>query len=121
MERRFAALRVIGTISKIVAWIALILGALASLLILVLGLTTTQPLGLVDLEVAPALVGVAGFVVTLTLAIIIFLLFYGAGEFLYMFLSIEESSRRTAYLMQQQYLAQPTAYAPSPATNEYVE
>ncbi|MEJ2296203.1 MAG: hypothetical protein P8Y23_15745 [Candidatus Lokiarchaeota archaeon] len=49
MDRRFTALRVIGTIFKVLAWIALILGLLAAIGALVLGFVMESQLGLTTL------------------------------------------------------------------------
>ena len=113
MERRFAALRVIGTVSKVLGWIVLILGILVAIVALVVGFAAREPLAILNLYFGGPLLGVVAFVVLLTLAISLFLLLYGAGEFLYAFLSMEESSRRTAYILQQQFLAQPPGYGAS--------
>jgi len=107
MDRRFAALRVIGSIFKVLGWIGLILGVLLALAALVLGFTVQDAFGLIDLTRGGPLVGLAGFVVILTLSIVSFLALYGFGEFLFVFLSIEESARRTAYILQMEYAPPP--------------
>jgi hypothetical protein len=111
MNRRFTALRVIGTFLKVLAWIALILGLLTAVLLLILGLTLQKPLGIIDFELGGALVGVVGFVVVLISSVIGFLFLYAAGEFLYVVLSIEDSARRAAYFAQEQYRSQQQAWA----------
>lgn len=111
MDRRFAALRVVGTVAKVFGWIVLILGILVAILVLILGFAVSQPLAVIDFDLGGPLVGVLGFVVILTLAIVLFLALYGAGEFLYLLLSIEDSSRRTAYILQQQFMSGPPGYA----------
>jgi hypothetical protein len=113
MDRQFTALRVIGTVLKILAWIALILGVLGALAALVAGFTLTSQQELLGLDLGGPLAGVAAFLVLLIIAILYFLLLYAAGESIYLFLSIEESTRRMAYLMQQQFTSQQSAY-PSP-------
>ena len=120
-DRRFTALRVIGTIFKILALTSLILGVLFAFLALILGITLREPLGVLDLDLGGALFGVAGFVVMLISAVLLFLSFYGLGEFFYVFLSIEESSRRTAYIVQQQYASYQAAFIPPPPTADYME
>jgi hypothetical protein len=119
MDRRFTALRVIGTILKILAWIALIFGILAAIASLVLGFTLNDQLGITGLDVGGPLAGIALFVVVLVIAILQFLLFYAAGEFFYLFLSVEENSRRTAYFVQQLYTAQSRSYVPPPPMPDY--
>jgi hypothetical protein len=114
MDRRFTALRVIGTIFKVLAWIVLIVGILAAIGSLVIGFTLTNRLGYAGLNLGGPLAGIASFIGLLVYSILQFLLFYAAGEFLYLFLSIEENSRRTAFFLQQQYSFQQGGY-PSPS------
>jgi hypothetical protein len=119
MDRRFTALRVIGTIFKVLAWIALILGILAAIGSLLLGFTLTNQLGITGLDVGGPLAGVALFVIILIVAILKFLFLYAGGEFLYLFLSIEENSRRAAFFMQQQYGYRQDEYGAPPAVPDY--
>jgi lipopolysaccharide export LptBFGC system permease protein LptF len=119
MDRRFTALRVIGTILKVLAWIALIFGLLAAIGSLVLGFTLNNQLGISGLDVGGPLAGIALFVVILVIAILQFLFLYAAGEFLYLFLSIEENSRRTAFFLQQQYTLQQGGYVAPPPMPDY--
>jgi hypothetical protein len=119
MDRRFTALRVIGTIFKVLAWIALILGILTAIGSLLLGFTLTNQLGISGLDVGGPLAGIALFVVILILTILQFLILYAGGEFLYLFLSIEENSRRTAFFMQQQYTYRQGEYASPPPVPDY--
>jgi hypothetical protein len=121
MSRRFTALRVIGTLFKVLAWIDLILGLLVAILVLVLGLAVRLPLDIVDLERSGALVGVAAFVLILIVAVLLFLFLYAAGEFLYVFLSIEENTRRIAYYTQEQYRSQEPAYPAAPVAGAVLE
>lgn len=123
MKRRFTALRVIGTLLKILAWIILILGVLAAALLLIVGITLEQPLG-IDIELGGALIGVVGFVAVLISAVVSFLFLYAAGELLYAFLAVEDNVRRAAYFAQEQYRAQLQAYAtdhPGARTSSYTE
>ncbi len=113
MESRFTALRVIGTIFKILAWLGLIFGLLGAVAVLAIGFLGTEPGGLFGLEMVEPLVGIAMFVVLLIIAVIYFLSLYAIGESIYLFLSIEESTRRTAFFLQQQYTAQQPVYPPS--------
>jgi lipopolysaccharide export LptBFGC system permease protein LptF len=119
MDRRFTALRVIGTILKILAWIVLILGVLAALASLFFGFTLREQLGISGVAVGGPLAGIVLFVVILIFAILDYLFLYAAGEFLFLFLSIEENSRRTAYFVQQQYTASQGGYPPSPMPVDY--
>jgi len=113
MDREFTALRVIGTVFKILAWISLILGLITAVGMLILGFTLSGQSGLLGLELGSSLAGIAMFVVLLIIAVFGFLTLYAIGESVYLFLSIEESTRRTAYLAQQQYTSYQAPY-PSP-------
>ena len=121
MDRRFMALRIIATVFKILAWLALIFGLLGAIGALLIGFTLSGQEGLLGLNLSGPLAGIAIFVVSLIVAIISFLLLYTFAEFIYLFLSIEENTRRTAYLAQQQVAAQQPVYAPSPQTSGYDE
>lgn len=114
MDRKFTALRIIGTIFKILAWISLILGLLSAVGALIAGFTLSSQQELLGLDLGGPLAGIAVFVMTLILAIINFLILYAAGEFIYLFLSVEENTRRMAYFLQQQATSQQAAY-PSPS------
>lgn len=114
MDRRFMALRVTATIFKVLAWLILIGGLLIAVGVLIAGLLLQSGSGLLGFEISGPLAGISAFVVVLTLSILNFLLFYAGGEFIYLFLSIEENSRRVAYLSQQQYMAQQTPYVTPP-------
>lgn len=119
MDRRFTALRVIGTIFKVLAWIALLVGLLAAIGALVLGFVMDNQLGTIGMGVGGPFAGIALFIALVILAILVFLSLYAAGEFLYLFLSIEENSRRTAFFMQQQYSFQQGGYASPPQMHDY--
>ncbi len=119
MDRRFTALRIIGTVFKILAWLVLILGILLAIASLVLGFTLDNQLAITGLDFGGPLAGIAMFVVLLVVSIIQFLLLYATGEFFYLFLAVEENTRRTAYFMQQQYTSQQAVYPPSSLASDY--
>jgi hypothetical protein len=121
MDRRFMSLRIIGTVFKILAWLALIFGVLGAIGALLLGFTLSDQEALLGLNLTSPLAGIAMFVVSLILAIISFLLLYAFGEFIYLFLSVEENTRRAAYLVQQQVASQQSVYAPISSPSEYEE
>jgi hypothetical protein len=122
MDRRFTALRIIGTLFKILAWISLILGLVAAIGMLVVGFILGGQQGPLGVQVSGPLAGIAMFVVALIIATINFLSLYAVGEFVYLALSIEENTRRTAYLAQQQYTSAQTNYTPVPPPQvEYEE
>ena len=110
MSRQFTALRVIGTILKILGWLALILGVLAAIASLFAGFTFGDKLGIPRLAIGGPLAGIAAFIVALVVAILNFLFFYAAGEAVYLALCIEENTRRTAYLLQQQVVPPESTY-----------
>jgi hypothetical protein len=115
MEKKFTALRVIGTIFKVLAWISLIFGLLGGVGGLIVGITAGSQEGLLGLglDLGGPLAGIAMFIVTLIVAIIYFLMLYAIGESIYLFLAMEENTRRMAYLMQYQYTEQQSAYPSS--------
>jgi uncharacterized membrane protein YhdT len=117
MDRRFLALRVIATILKILAWLALGLGILAAIGALVASFLVAGDSGVLGLGIGDPLAGVAVFVAMLILAILFFLFLYASSEFIYLFLSIEENTRRTAYFFQQQYIGHQTPYAGGPSNS----
>ena len=118
MSRQFTALRVVGTILKILAWLFLIVGVLAAIGALVFGFALTEQFGIPGIDLGGPLAGIAGFVVAVVLAVVDFLLFYAMGEAIYLFLCIEENTRRTAYFVQQQYTPPAPAYAPPTLPDE---
>jgi hypothetical protein len=120
MERRFTALRVIGTVFKILAWISLLVGILGAVAALIAGLSMEQQEGILGLNLVGPLGAIAMFFAVLIVAIFNFLALYAIGESIYLFLSLEENTRRTAYIMQQQYLSYQSAYpsAPPPSYDE---
>jgi hypothetical protein len=120
MDRRFTALRVIGTVFKILAWITLLLGLLGAILALVGGLMMGGQEDLLGLGFGGPLAAIAAFVVALIVSIFNFLALYAVGDAIYLALSIEENTRRTAYLMQQQYMAYQPTYA-APSSDRYEE
>jgi len=105
MEKRFIALRACGAICKVLAWISLILGILLSFAALIAGLTTSSLLDWIDLPQSGTLLGVVAFLLLLVMSIFLFLGIYSLGELFYLAVAVEENTRRTAYLAQQQFLA----------------
>ena len=115
MGRQFMALRVVGTIFKVLAWLVLIVGLLAAIGSLIFGFTLTGELGIPGLDAGGPLFGIAAFVAAVVVAIINFLILYAMGEAVYLFLCIEENTRRSAYLLQQQVMPSEPVY-PEPAS-----
>jgi hypothetical protein len=122
MGRRFTALRVIGTIFKVLAWIALLAGLFGGILILVTSLTLDNQFEATGLDLLGGpITGIAAFVAILVVAILQFLFLYGTGALFYLFLSMEESNRRTAYFTQQMFTASQTNYPLPPTPVDYEE
>lgn len=120
-DRRFTALRVIGTIFKILAWTLLIFGLLAAVAMLVLSFVLGGEQGPLGLDLGGPLAGIAMFLVTAITTVVGFLTLYAIGESVYVFLSIEENTRRSAYIAQQQYTAYPGSYPPVPSPRPQTE
>jgi hypothetical protein len=121
MERRFTALRLVGTVFKVLAWIWLIVGFLVAIGLLVLSFVLPgQDIGL-GVEWGGALAGIAMFVTSIVITAVYFLVLYGIGESIYLFLAVEENTRRTAYFVQQQYTAQSSAFGSSQQPSDYPE
>jgi len=114
MDRRFTALRVIGTIFKILAWTSLIFGLLAAVAMLIFSFILSGEQGPLGLNLGGPLAGIAMFVVLAISALVGFLTLYAIGESVYVFLSIEENTRRSAYIAQQQYTSYPASYLSPP-------
>lgn len=122
MERRFTALRVIGTIFKVLAWIALLIGLFGGIVVLIVSLTVDSRFEATGLDLLSGpLTGVAAMVAILVFAILQFLFLYGIGELFYLALSVEDSSRRTAYFTQQMFAASQSSYPLPPAAVDYEE
>ena len=128
MEKKFRVLRIIGTIWKILAWIALVVGILSSLGILLTSIFGGGILGQFGQQYGDApwaswVFGLAGglvaFAVSLIGTIIYFLALYAVGELVYLLLAIEENTRLAAQWIQARsvpaaYAVAPPAYSPPP-------
>jgi hypothetical protein len=108
MEYKFRALRLVALICRIVAWIVLVSGAIAALLLIVLGAVAAKAGGpsplLAGLPVATRIVGplsglLAG-VAVLMAALLQFLLIYAGNEVINLGLAIEQNTRETAYYLR---------------------
>lgn len=102
MEKRFRALRFIGTILKILAWITLVVAILMSLFLVIggiaggLGAASDETGGMLGLPLAGAIGGILGAIGAMLVGLLYFLLLYAASEGIYVILSIEENTRMTA-------------------------
>jgi len=118
MEKRFLALRVCGTLCKVLAWFFLILGILLSFVALITGLTSNSLLEWINLPQSGILLGVVAFLLLLITSIFLFLGVYSLGELFFLALAVEENTRRAAYLAQEQFLSAQGAQQATPTTFE---
>ena len=103
MEKRFRALRTIGTLLKVVAWIVLVVTVLGAIFVAIAGFS--GPMSMLGDAVGRE---AAGYMVSGAFAAIImggafllggviyFVILYAAAEGIYVILSIEENTRLTA-------------------------
>ena len=104
MEKKFRVLRFIGTIYKILAWIALVGGvlfAIGSLIAMIVGGGQAFVPHRYREFVPGALTGVVSFLISLVMAVLYFVMLYGIGEGIFLFLAIEENTRATAHMLQE--------------------
>ena len=117
MEKRFRALRIIGTVYKVFAWIVLFLGGLSALLYFVFAViggasTYNSPYGGYGAAAGP-IIGLVFAVVVLLYAIVLFLVLYGAGEAIFLALAVEENTRRPrSYCIILYQLADRSSFEP---------
>ena len=116
MGKRFTALRVIGTIFKVLGWISLLFGLLGAVLVLIGSLTLDFKAA--GINFGGPLTGIIAFIVILVFALVQFLILYAIGESIYVFLSVEESARRAAYFSQQIFTASQSKYPVPPPDYE---
>ncbi len=123
VPKRFGVLRFFGTLMKVIAWIVLVLSVLGAIAAVIAGSSNTVT-DLIANALPPsqsAMIGAGGgFVIGLFILLfgfLYFLLFYVAGETLYLSLAVEENTRLTAALLlrmhQESQTEEPPAYGPS--------
>lgn len=104
MNKKFSVLRIIGTLWKILAWIALVGGILLSVGVLLVGVLGSgrflmQYLGQ-DVRAIPGAMGlvssIVAFLIMLVISVIYFLVLYAVGDLIFLLLAIEENTRRTS-------------------------
>ena len=124
IEKKFAALRIIGTIWKTLAWIWLVVGVLSSIGLLVASIRTGLMNWLAPQAQIPGLPstsnlvgGMIGFAVSLTVVFFYFLALYAVGDLTYLLLAIEENSRETT-LWLRSWGTRPQAAQAQPAPPE---
>ncbi len=109
MQKRFRALRVIGTIFKVLAWIDLGLGILGAIGVLVLSVLGGMQAwgafgereGVLQGLAAGGLLGLGFALGILLLTLFYFLTLYATGEAIYLALAIEENTREAALLLRE--------------------
>ena len=111
LDKKFKVLRVVAALYKVLAWILAVVGLIAALAILVVGIFGGGALRSSGFRPdyfgpygigfqAPILTGVVGFLVTLLVTALSFVLLYSVGEFVLLGLAIEENTRETAYYLR---------------------
>ncbi len=103
MEKRFRALRTIGTLLKILAWLVIVVAVLGAIFVAIAGIGGS--IGMIGDAVGQDVAGLAmggAFAAILMggamllAGVIYFILLYAAAEAIYVILSIEENTRLTA-------------------------
>ena len=112
MEKKYKILRIVASLYKVLAWIMAVLGVIAALALLVLGIigggtarTYGFGPGLYGLApflglASPVLSGVVGFLVVLISTAFCFALLYGVADLIHLGLAIEENTRESAYYLR---------------------
>lgn len=123
MEKKFRVLRIIGTLWKVLAWITLIGGILASLGVLLGGVLGSggvllrlfqQETGVVPGAAVGVVSSILAFILVLITTIIYFLILYAVGELIYLMLAIEENTRQTMRHLQRSARTETESSASSP-------
>jgi hypothetical protein len=81
MEKKFKLLRTFGVVFKVLAWAALVIGAIGTVGVLVTGGTPETPRAM--------------SIVILIVGALYFVIFYTIGEVVKLLLAIEEQTRKT--------------------------
>ena len=95
MEKRFRALRFIGTFLKVVAWIYLVGSIIMALIVVIAGASAGSQM-FPTLNIDGALVGIVTGLGVIIAGIAGFIAYYAAGESIYVMIAIEENTRLTA-------------------------
>lgn len=124
MERKFNALRLLSTVYRVLAWIALVLGILGGLSILAISVVGGGALARLTYWYAPGaavppsllqngiVVGIVGFLGALLVSGLYSLILYAVSELILLAISVEENTRETAYYLR----GEGTLSAPPPDT-----
>lgn len=118
MQRRYGVLRLIGTIFKILGilvGLATLIGAIGFCALGAMGSSALNQLNQSQFQ-APGLIGsVASGIAVLIVGAIYTLTLYAIGDGISLLLALEENTRLTATLLQQNVRAIAAPAAPSPA------
>ena len=95
MKRKYGALRVIAVILTVLAWIALILGVLGSILTGVLGADV-----LTTVDIPGGTFAAITIIVGIIVSIVHFLILLGAAQLIYLLVDVERNTRETAYRLR---------------------
>ena len=101
METKYKALRFVATIYKIFAWIFLVLGILGLPGGVIGGLIISPNYGY-----APgpgSLLGLGAGIILVLLGVLLFIVFLSFGQFIYVFMDIEDNTRKAYLLMEEKY------------------
>jgi hypothetical protein len=122
VKKKFTVLRIIGTLWKVLAWIALVLGIIASVGVLLAGvlggpmMRQTIPVPEGASWAYSVAGGIIGFIAMLIGTIVYFLMMYAVGELIYLLIAIEENTRHASEQIQWMAQQVPEAdYTPPPA------
>ena len=135
VPKRFGVLRFFGTLLKVIVWIALVVTALVAISVVIIGVTTRAFVGL--FTAVPQLEGLLGVAADqglglgigmglgiLLVGLVYFLFIYIGGEFIHMYLAVEEKTRLTAALLlrmhQEGQAQQESSSYSAPATGGFV-
>ncbi len=126
MERRYHALRTIGTIYRVLGYIVLVLTILAVITICGLSILSGSVLQSAsrDLGISSNASGLAGSIVGGLILSVLGLIYggviavslIGVGEGIYLIIAIEENTRKTALLLENQTKTIPPAPQAIPPT-----
>ena len=125
MQRRYGALRFVAFALQVLAWVSLILGLLVALGIFLAGVSNVIELPLASQmsggsAVTMSLVaGVVGGIAALLAAVVNFVVFLAASQFVNLLIDAEQNTRITAELLHRLWAAQTASFsAPAmPATD----
>ncbi len=95
MKKRFKFLRIVATVWKILAWLALVVGILGAVGLLILTFTGRADviLSAQRVPVRGIVAGIVTSVIWIFFAVVYFVSLYAGAEFIFMFLAIEENTR----------------------------